>query len=153
MHAQHSPLLSLFFPNPAVMLAGSGRTCKYVALGAGGWGWGGIRGPHVQRQLLVPIGGCLWHDASEVCCAAAQPQPCLVPPALPRLSLCPAPAHTCCLPRNQSNVRRMHTAVKLNEVIVEKSKNAKLVLLNMPGPPRNRKGDENCILPTALGVG
>ena len=50
-------------------------------------------------------------------------------------------------------MRRMHTAVKLNEVIVEKSKNAKLVLLNMPGPPRNRKGDENCILPTALGVG
>lgn len=43
--------------------------------------------------------------------------------------------------------------MKLNEVIVEKSKNAKLVLLNMPGPPRNRKGDENCILPTALVVG
>lgn len=49
-------------------------------------------------------------------------------------------------PRNQSNVRRMHTAVKLNEVIVKKSQDAKLVLLNMPGPPRNRKGDENCIL-------
>ncbi|XP_031443800.1 solute carrier family 12 member 5 isoform X2 [Phasianus colchicus] len=44
---------------------------------------------------------------------------------------------------NQSNVRRMHTAVKLNEVIVKKSQKAKLVLLNMPGPPRNRKGDEN----------
>lgn len=44
---------------------------------------------------------------------------------------------------NQTNVRRMHTAVKLNEVIVKKSHDAKLVLLNMPGPPRNRKGDEN----------
>ncbi|XP_018090658.1 solute carrier family 12 member 5 [Xenopus laevis] len=44
---------------------------------------------------------------------------------------------------NQINVRRMHTAVKLNEVIVKKSHDAKLVLLNMPGPPRNRKGDEN----------
>ncbi|XP_028905410.1 solute carrier family 12 member 5 [Ornithorhynchus anatinus] len=44
---------------------------------------------------------------------------------------------------NQSNVRRMHTAVRLNEVIVKKSQEAKLVLLNMPGPPRNRKGDEN----------
>ncbi|MEE6506541.1 hypothetical protein FKM82_007720 [Ascaphus truei] len=44
---------------------------------------------------------------------------------------------------NQSNVRRMHTAVKLNEVIVKKSQDARLVLLNMPGPPRNRKGDEN----------
>lgn len=44
---------------------------------------------------------------------------------------------------DQSNVRRMHTAVKLNEVIVNKSHEAKLVLLNMPGPPRNPEGDEN----------
>lgn len=48
--------------------------------------------------------------------------------------------------RNQSNVRRMHTALRLNEVIIKKSSEAKLVLLNMPGPPRNRTGDENCIL-------
>uniref|UniRef100_UPI0037E96654 solute carrier family 12 member 7-like isoform X2 n=1 Tax=Semicossyphus pulcher TaxID=241346 RepID=UPI0037E96654 len=44
---------------------------------------------------------------------------------------------------NQSNVRRMHTAVKLNEVVVKKSQNSQLVLLNMPGPPRNKKGHEN----------
>ncbi|XP_056382420.1 solute carrier family 12 member 4 isoform X1 [Hyla sarda] len=44
---------------------------------------------------------------------------------------------------NQSNVRRMHTAVKLNEVIVTKSHDAKLVLLNMPGPPKITDGDEN----------
>ncbi|XP_007256977.3 solute carrier family 12 member 7 isoform X4 [Astyanax mexicanus] len=44
---------------------------------------------------------------------------------------------------NQSNVRRMHTAVKLNEVVVNKSQGAQLVLLNMPGPPKNRGGDEN----------
>ncbi|XP_034416516.1 solute carrier family 12 member 7 isoform X3 [Cyclopterus lumpus] len=44
---------------------------------------------------------------------------------------------------NQSNVRRMHTAVKMNEVVVNKSQGAQLVLLNMPGPPRNRGGDEN----------
>ncbi|TRY98877.1 hypothetical protein DNTS_014688, partial [Danionella cerebrum] len=44
---------------------------------------------------------------------------------------------------NQSNVRRMHTALRLNEVIVKKSQEAKLVLLNMPGPPKNRTGDEN----------
>ncbi|XP_039591784.1 solute carrier family 12 member 5 isoform X2 [Polypterus senegalus] len=44
---------------------------------------------------------------------------------------------------NQSNVRRMHTALKLNEVIMKKSQDAKLVLLNMPGPPKNRTGDEN----------
>lgn len=40
----------------------------------------------------------------------------------------------------------MHTAMRLNEVIVKKSKEAKLVLLNMPGPPKNRVGNENCIL-------
>lgn len=44
---------------------------------------------------------------------------------------------------NQSNVRRMHTAVKLNDVVVKKSQNSQLVLLNMPGPPKNKKGDEN----------
>ncbi|XP_060772961.1 solute carrier family 12 member 6-like isoform X3 [Neoarius graeffei] len=44
---------------------------------------------------------------------------------------------------NHSNVRRMHTAVKLNEVIVNKSHDARLVLLNMPGPPKNPEGDEN----------
>uniref|UniRef100_H3C216 Solute carrier family 12 member 6 n=1 Tax=Tetraodon nigroviridis TaxID=99883 RepID=H3C216_TETNG len=44
---------------------------------------------------------------------------------------------------DHSNVRRMHTAVKLNEVIVNKSHDARLVLLNMPGPPRNPEGDEN----------
>uniref|UniRef100_A0A8C0L4Q0 Solute carrier family 12 member 4 n=1 Tax=Canis lupus dingo TaxID=286419 RepID=A0A8C0L4Q0_CANLU len=45
--------------------------------------------------------------------------------------------------RDQSNVRRMHTAVKLNEVIVTRSHDARLVLLNMPGPPKNSEGDEN----------
>jgi potassium/chloride transporter 4/5/6 len=44
---------------------------------------------------------------------------------------------------NQSNVRRMHTALRLNEVIIKKSSEAKLVLLNMPGAPKNRTGDEN----------
>uniref|UniRef100_A0A673MP46 Solute carrier family 12 member 7-like n=1 Tax=Sinocyclocheilus rhinocerous TaxID=307959 RepID=A0A673MP46_9TELE len=44
---------------------------------------------------------------------------------------------------DQTNVRRMHTAVKLNEVVVNKSQGAQLVLLNMPGPPKNKGGDEN----------
>ncbi|KAG7228208.1 hypothetical protein INR49_013371 [Caranx melampygus] len=44
---------------------------------------------------------------------------------------------------NQTDVRRMHTALRLNEVIMKKSKEAKLVLLNMPGPPKNRVGIEN----------
>ena len=62
---------------------------------------------------------------------------------MPSPSLPPPPSLYC---RNQSNVRRMHTAVKLNGVVVNKSQGAHLVLLNMPGPPRNRGGDENCIL-------
>ena len=52
---------------------------------------------------------------------------------------------SCIICRDQSNVRRMHTAVKLNEVIVTRSHDARLVLLNMPGPPKNSEGDENCI--------
>ncbi|XP_013394889.1 solute carrier family 12 member 6 isoform X4 [Lingula anatina] len=43
---------------------------------------------------------------------------------------------------DKKNVRRMHTAVRLNEVIVEKSHSAKLVLLNMPGPPKSAEGEE-----------
>jgi len=39
------------------------------------------------------------------------------------------------VPRS-TNVRRMHTAVKLNEVIVERSHKAQLVVLNLPGPPK-----------------
>ncbi|XP_072567130.1 solute carrier family 12 member 7-like isoform X2 [Paramormyrops kingsleyae] len=44
---------------------------------------------------------------------------------------------------NQSNVRRMHTAVELNKALTSKSTEAQLVLLNMPGPPKNKGGDEN----------
>lgn len=47
----------------------------------------------------------------------------------------------------------MHTAIKLNEVVVNRSQGAHLVLLNMPGPPKNRGGDENCILPLFSCVG
>lgn len=44
------------------------------------------------------------------------------------------------------NVRRMHTAVKLNEVIVNRSHQAKLVILNLPGPPKpgNEQREANC---------
>jgi potassium/chloride transporter 4/5/6 len=40
---------------------------------------------------------------------------------------------------DEGTVRRMHTAVKLNEVIVNKSHEAQLVILNLPGPPRDTK--------------
>lgn len=43
-------------------------------------------------------------------------------------------------------MRRMHTAVKLNEVIVNKSHDAQLVILNLPGPPKNTslERESNC---------
>ncbi|KAG7310451.1 hypothetical protein JYU34_003233 [Plutella xylostella] len=40
---------------------------------------------------------------------------------------------------DEGTVRRMHTAVKLNEVIVSRSHDAQLVILNLPGPPRDTK--------------
>ncbi|XP_055839309.1 solute carrier family 12 member 6 isoform X2 [Episyrphus balteatus] len=40
---------------------------------------------------------------------------------------------------DEFNVRRMHTAVKLNEVIVNKSVDAQLVIMNLPGPPKDLK--------------
>jgi potassium/chloride transporter 4/5/6 len=40
---------------------------------------------------------------------------------------------------DEDNVRRMHTAVKLNEVIVSRSRDAQLVIFNLPGPPKDTK--------------
>lgn len=52
----------------------------------------------------------------------------------------------CC--SDEGNVRRMHTAVKLNEVIKSKSSDAKLVIFNLPGPPKDPalEKESNCIL-------
>jgi len=49
----------------------------------------------------------------------------------------------CPSPEN-NNVRRMHTAVKLNEEIVSQSHGAKLVILNLPGPPKTTGKDRDC---------
>lgn len=46
--------------------------------------------------------------------------------------------------RDEGNVRRMHTAVKLNEVIVNKSHDAQLVILNLPGPPKDTSLEREC---------
>jgi len=44
---------------------------------------------------------------------------------------------------DKQNVRRMHTAVQLNEVIVERSHEARLVIINLPGVPKSTAGEEN----------
>ena len=44
---------------------------------------------------------------------------------------------------HEENVRRMNTSVKLNELIVNKSSDARLVLLNLPAPPRHLEHEDN----------
>lgn len=53
---------------------------------------------------------------------------------------------------DEGTVRRMHTAVKLNEVIVSRSHDAQLVILNLPGPPRDTKieRESNCKITSFL---
>ena len=42
-------------------------------------------------------------------------------------------------------IRKMHSAVELNKKILEKSKNASLVLMNIPTPPKTAStADFNC---------
>jgi len=51
--------------------------------------------------------------------------------------------HADSLAPENANVRRMHTAVKLNEAIVSRSHDAKLVILNLPGPPKTMVDDSD----------
>ena len=44
---------------------------------------------------------------------------------------------------HEENVRRMNTSVKLNELIVDKSRDARLVLLNLPAPPHHLEHEDN----------
>ena len=67
-------------------------------------------------------------------------------PLLPFLSPSPTSPSSPC-PSHEENLRRMNTSVKLNELIVQKSHDASLVIVNLPGPPRNTADEENCILP------
>ena len=52
--------------------------------------------------------------------------------------------------RNEENVRRMNTSVKLNELIVAKSRDSSLVVINLPGPPNNPAEEENCESPVII---
>ncbi len=40
----------------------------------------------------------------------------------------------------------MNTSVKLNELIVQRSHDASLVIVNLPAPPQAKGEEENCIL-------
>ena len=51
-----------------------------------------------------------------------------------------------CFLRAEMNVRRMNTAVKLNEIVKEKSSGSQLVVINLPGPPKDDNDAINCIL-------
>ncbi|KAK0399743.1 hypothetical protein QR680_003192 [Steinernema hermaphroditum] len=46
---------------------------------------------------------------------------------------------------DRKKVRKMHTAVRLNEVILEHSQDSQLVLLNLPRPPRSLEGLDDYI--------
>lgn len=43
----------------------------------------------------------------------------------------------------KKNIKKMHSAVRLNEIIRERSAEACLVIVNLPGPPRDRTGLTN----------
>lgn len=47
---------------------------------------------------------------------------------------------------DEANVRRMHTALSLNELILRRSKAAKLVIVNLPGAPKEStpEAENNC---------
>jgi len=44
----------------------------------------------------------------------------------------------------------MTTAIHLNQVIRQHSTDAKLIIVNMPKPPKDEDGEKNCILPLNL---
>jgi len=47
---------------------------------------------------------------------------------------------------DEANVRRMHTALTLNEAILKRSKSAKLVIINLPAAPKasTPEAENNC---------
>ena len=47
---------------------------------------------------------------------------------------------------DSQNVRRMTTAIHLNQVLRQHSTDAKLVIVNMPKPPKDEDGEKTCIL-------
>ncbi|KAG8292700.1 hypothetical protein J6590_033118 [Homalodisca vitripennis] len=100
-------------------------------------------------RLLVQHSSCLSRRSSSLTSDSGKLFGAAAVSLSPLLTASPTPYHTTPLLRfsglvwnlskDEGNVRRMHTAVKLNEVIVNKSHDAQLVILNLPGPPRDTK--------------
>ena len=55
----------------------------------------------------------------------------------------PSSPHSSNIDAHAENIRRMNTSVKLNELIANKSQDARLVLLNLPAPPRHLEHEDN----------
>ena len=45
---------------------------------------------------------------------------------------------------SSETIRKMHSAVEINKKLLEKSKEASLVLMNIPAPPKSGSSDFNC---------
>ena len=50
-----------------------------------------------------------------------------------------------CTRSDSQNMRRMTTAIRLNQVIRQHSTDAKLIIVNMPKPPKDEDGEKSCI--------
>ena len=48
--------------------------------------------------------------------------------------------------RKEKNLRRMNTAVKLNQLVKDRSKGTQLLVINLPGPPSDENDWQHCIL-------
>ena len=58
----------------------------------------------------------------------------------------------CCLIcRKEENLRRMNTAVKLNQLVKDRSKGTQLLVINLPGAPADESDWLHCILFTPVG--
>lgn len=92
-----------------------------------------------QQQQQSPLGGSsqLAEQATLEQQAASSGQQAAQRPALQLINN---------LRPDEANVRRMHTALTLNEAILKRSKSAKLVIINLPGAPKasTPEAENNC---------